>query len=179
MRLVTLPLALLLAACGGGVPARTPASARQALTLQPERLAEASRAQRAAWLDELRRASHAEAGQPATAQSLFPLLLGDRAVSAPALEPGELLSPSPSHPARLALDGRSGWGDQPEESLGGLTEREAADLVARALLAHWGIPSAVPVQLDRATGAPYAAAWVDGALRLNPAFVLLAASTVD
>jgi len=34
----------------------------------------------------------------------------------------------------------------------------------------------VPVQVDRAAGAPYAAAWVDGALRLNPAFVLLAAA---
>ena len=105
MRLVTLPLALLLAACGGGVPARTPASARQALTLQPERLAEASRAQRAAWLDELRRASHAEAGQPATAQSLFPLLLGDRAVSAPALEPGELRSARPTRPGSLWTGG--------------------------------------------------------------------------
>ena len=176
MRSLLLGVAVMLSACGG-VPVRAPTSARQALTQQPERLAEASRAQRAAWMEELLRASHAEAGQPASAQSLFPLLLGERAVSAPGLDlHADLLSASPVHPARIALDGRGVWGEQREDALGGLSEREAAELVARSLLARWAIPAAVPVQVDRAAGAPYAAAWVDGVLRLNPAFVLLAAS---
>lgn len=176
MRAVLLTVALLLSACGDA-PARAPSSGRQALTQEPERLAEASRAQRAAWLEELLCAAQAEAGQPATAQSLFPLLLGELAVSAPALDPqADLLAVAPSHPARLALDGRGGWGEQREEALGGLSEREVAELLARSLLSRWGIPAAVPVQVDRAAGAPYAAAWVDGALRLNPAFVLLAAA---
>jgi hypothetical protein len=180
MRPALLTLALLLSACGGSAPARAPASARLALTQLPERVGEASRAQRAAWFEELLRASAAEAGQPATAGSLFPLFLGERSLSAPALDfHADLLTPSPAHPARLACDPRSGWSEQPDDLLGGLSEREAAEWVARALLSRWGIPSAVPVQLDRAVGAPYAAAWVDGVLRLNPAFVLLAASAAD
>ena len=59
----------------------------------------------------------------------------------------------------------------------GLSEREASELVARTLLTHWGIQQTGPVQVDRVSGAPYAVAYVDGILRINPAFLYLAAAS--
>jgi hypothetical protein len=35
------------------------------------------------------------------------------------------------------------------------------------------------VRVDRALGAPYAAAYVDGVMRVNPAFLYLAAAAGD
>ena len=172
-------LLLSLAACGGAPATRTPATARQALTQSPEWIEEAPATLRGAWRQELLRASQAEAGQPASSHSLFPLVLGEGAISAPALDArADLLAPAAVPHLRLALDTRPGlgWEEDRREALQGLSEREAAELVARALLARWAIPSNVPVQVERAPFAPYAAAYVDGVLRLNPAFVLLSAS---
>jgi hypothetical protein len=170
---------LMLSACGGAPSARGPVSARQALTQPPELLEEAPAALRATWRQELLRASQAEAGHPASSQSLFPLFLGESALAAPALDARVDLLAAESAPAlRLSLDGRPGlgWNDDRRDALQGLSEREAAELVARALLSRWGIPASVPVQVERAPFAPYAAAYMDGVLRLNPAFVLLAAA---
>ncbi|MEN9797852.1 MAG: hypothetical protein RL653_1548 [Pseudomonadota bacterium] len=170
---------LVLSACGGAPSARGPVTARQALAQAPELLEETPAALRAAWRQELLRASQAEAGQPASSHSLFPLFLGEAALAAPALESRQdLLAPAALPALRLHLDMRPGlgWSDERRDALQGLSEREAAELVARALLSRWGIPASVPVQVERAAFAPYAAAYVDGVLRLNPAFVLLAAA---
>jgi hypothetical protein len=36
-----------------------------------------------------------------------------------------------------------------------------------------------PVLVVRTSGAPYAAAWIDGTLRVNPAFVVMAAAPLN
>lgn len=46
--------------------------------------------------------------------------------------------------------------------------------MARSLLSQWGIGQDGRIAVDRATGAPYAAAYVDGILRINPSFLYLA-----
>lgn len=170
---------LMLSACGGAPSTRSPVTARQALAQAPELLEESPGALRAAWRHELLRAAQSEAGQPASSHSLFPLFLGEAALAAPALDArADLLAPAATPALRLSLDGRPGlgWSDERRDALQGLSEREAAELVARALLSRWGLPATVPVQVERAAFAPYAAAYVDGVLRLNPAFVLLAAA---
>ena len=58
----------------------------------------------------------------------------------------------------------------------GLSEREAAELIARSLLSQWGLRPSGQVTVVRVAGAPYAAAWIDGQLRLNPAFIYMAAA---
>ncbi|MGZ3457343.1 MAG: hypothetical protein ACXU86_02440, partial [Archangium sp.] len=101
-------------------------------------------------------------------------------VAAPGIEGRADLLQSPDAGAALQLsfDGRAGerWQEDRRESLQGLSEREAAELVARTLLAHWRINPTGVVQVDRASGAPYAAAYVDGILRINPAFLYMAAA---
>jgi hypothetical protein len=79
---------------------------------------------------------------------------------------------------QLEFNARAGerWPEDRREGLQGLSEREAAELVARTLMAHWGIHPEGTVQVDRASGAPYAVAYVDGILRINPAFLYLAAA---
>ena len=42
------------------------------------------------------------------------------------------------------------------------------------LLSLWNVQTTGAVNVVRAPGAPYAAAWIDGELRLNPAFVYMA-----
>ena len=82
-------------------------------------------------------------------------------------------------PCRAARDfeGRDPWPTDRRDSLGGLSEREAAELVARSLLSGWKVDDAQQtILVDRAAGAPYAAAWVDGILRVNPSLLYLAAS---
>jgi ABC-type sugar transport system substrate-binding protein len=58
----------------------------------------------------------------------------------------------------------------------GLSEREAAELIARSLINLWNVKPSGPVTVVRMPGAPYAAAWIDGQLRLNPAFVYMASA---
>jgi hypothetical protein len=44
------------------------------------------------------------------------------------------------------------------------------------LLQQWHIAAPGQVRVVRVAGAPYAAAWLDGELRLNPAFLAMAAA---
>jgi hypothetical protein len=130
---------------------------------------------------EVARQSETEAGQAAQALVLFPMTTADgELVAAPGFE-GRLdllQSPDAGSSLQLVFDGRTGerWPDDRRESLQGLSEREAAELVARTLLSHWQVQPAGVVQVDRASGAPYAVAYVDGILRINPAFLYLAAA---
>ena len=127
------------------------------------------------------RAAAQEAGQVVspTGAALFPVSRGGTLVAAPAMEGVDLfLSPDAGAGVLLSFEprGTERWSDERTESLQGLSEREAAELVARTLLARWGVRPSGPVRVDRALGAPYAAAYVDGVLRINPAFVSLAAA---
>lgn len=171
--------AMLLAACGGTSPVRS-SHARQALTSSPELLELESPAARQDMFREVARTSLAEAGHPARQPVLFPVSRGDELVAAPGFDAkADLLqAPSATVPLQLTFDARGGdrWPEDRRDSLQGLSEREAAELVARSILSLWGIQPSGPIQVDRASGAPYAVAYVDGILRVNPSFLYLAAS---
>jgi hypothetical protein len=124
--------------------------------------------------------SRTEAGQGAGQQVLFPISVNGQLIAAPGLDARAdlIATPDAGAAASLVFDGRGRdrWPDDRRDSLQGLSEREAAELIARGLLAHWGIRSDEPVRVTRAANVSYAAAYVDGVLRINPAFVYLALS---
>ncbi|REG27033.1 hypothetical protein ATI61_11039 [Archangium gephyra] len=170
-----------LTGCGvGGAPVRASLGARQALTSPPELLEFETSTTRLELYREVARISEMEAGQTAQAPVLFPISQRGELVAAPGFEARTdlLLAPDAGAPLQLIFDGRAGerWPEDRREGLQGLSEREAAELVARTLLAHWRINPSGGVQVDRASGAPYAAAYVDGILRINPAFLYMAAA---
>jgi len=176
-----LSLVTLLTACGAGnLPARAPLTARQALTSVPEVVEYEAPATRLELFREVARQSELEAGQAAQALVLFPVSQHGELVAAPGFEERVdlLQAPDAGSSLQLVLDGRAGerWPEDRRDSLQGLSEREAAELVARTLLAHGQMQPAGPVQVERASGAPYAVAYVDGMLRINPAFLYLAAA---
>lgn len=180
LALVVLSLCVLTACGEGPAPLRAQLSARQALTGSPELLELEPQALRQELFRELARISEQEAGQSAQALVLFPVVHADRFVAAPGFDARLDLLQAPDAGAafQLAFEGRTGqrWPENRSEALQGLSEREAAELVARTLLARWEIRPAGAVQVDRAAGAPYAAAYVDGILQINPAFLYLAAA---
>lgn len=166
--------------CGtGGVPTRS-VTARSALTSAPELLEFEPLATRQELFREVARTSMAEAGQQARQPVLFPMSLDAGLVAAPGLDArADLLqAPDAGEPLQLSFDGRleNRWPEDRREGLQGLSEREAVELIARSLLTHWGIRPSGPVEVDRAAGAPYAAAYVDGILQINPSFLYLAAA---
>jgi hypothetical protein len=177
--LVVVAGALLLAACGGGVAPTRTLTARQALTQSPEWVEFEAPSSRQELFRELARSSQLEAGQRANDPVLFPLLVGGDLVAAPGFDArADLLQAPDAGVFQLLFDDRSSehWSSERRESLQGLSEREVVELVARSLLHLWNIDAKDPVQVDRVTGAPYAAAYMDGILRINPAFVYLAAT---
>ncbi|MCP3138379.1 hypothetical protein [Pyxidicoccus xibeiensis] len=176
-------LVTVLTACGeAGAPVRATMSARQALTNPPEFLEFESQATRLELFREVARQSAIEAGQAAQAQALvlFPISQEGELLAAPGFDAKMDLFqfPDAGGGLQLVFDARAGerWPEDRRDGLQGLSEREAAELLARTLLSHWGIRPVVAVQVDRASGAPYAVAYVDGILRINPAFLYLAAA---
>jgi hypothetical protein len=173
---------VVLTACGGaGTPARPSLTARQALTGSPEALEFEPASTRVELFRELARLSEQEEGQAAQALVLFPITQNGELVAAPGFgaRMDLLQAPDAGGVLQLTFDGRTGehWPEERRDSLQGLSEREAAELVARTLTTLWGIPQLGPVQVDRVSGAPYAVAYVDGILRINPAFLYLAAAS--
>ncbi len=165
-------------ACGGStVPTRT-LTARQALTQSAEVLEFETPQARQDLFREVARISQLEAGRETQEPVLFPIIQDGRMIAAPALDArADLLgSPDAGEPHQLLFEGREVWPEDRRESLQGLSEREAAELVARTLLTWWGIDSSTGILVERAAGAPYAAAYVDGILRVNPSLLYLAAS---
>jgi len=172
-------LALLLAACGGGPTPSRAWQMRQALTSPPELLELEPLVARQEMFREMARAAQAEAGQRATSSVLFPVSQDGDLVAAPGFESRlDLLQTPDGGQLLLGFDPRGGdrWPEDRRDSLMGLSEREVAELVGRTLLSRWGVQPSGPVEVDRATGAPYAAAYVDGIFRLNPSLLYLAAS---
>jgi hypothetical protein len=114
------------------------------------------------------------------ALALFPFVQNGELKAAPALEGrGDLFEvPDAGEPAAVVFED-STWSDERRDSLQGLSEREAAELVARSLAARWNLHAAHgAIRVDRADGVPYAAAYADGVLRLNPVLLYLVASDV-
>ena len=172
-------LALTLTACGGGAAPVRSSSVRQVLMANPEFLEFESVSARQELFRDLARISNSEAGSP-NGLVLFPIIHDGQVIAAPALEARTDLLQAPDAGAglQLSFEARIGerWPEDRRESLQGLSEREAAELVARSLLLRWGLSSASEIRVDRASGAPYAVAYADGILRINPSFIYLAAA---
>src|SRR5579871_1041169 len=162
---------LFLAACGVDVNGARTLESRQALTGAPEMVEFQGPTARLKMFREMALLSQLESGRPSTPRAFFPLVRDGAVVSAPGLDPQAdlLLATDSGHPIDLVFDGfGEAWPSDRRDSLQGLSEREAAELVSRSLLVLWAIHPTGPVQVDRAASAPYAAAYVDGNLRINP-----------
>lgn len=177
-RLITFVSFVALAACGGTFTSSSrTVSAQQALTQTAEFLEFETKAARADLYRDVARASLAQAGH--TGPVMFPVLRDGELVAAPGIEPRMdlLMSADAGALLQLSLDSPGdAWATDRRESFGGLSEREAAELVARSLLNLWGISSSGSIVVERAAGAPWAAAYIDGILRVNPSFVYMAAA---
>ena len=184
-RLALLLPVLLLAACGEvgmGVPPPSQPSVRQVLLEPPEQVEALPAQARAELFRALLRASGA--GAPDGLLALFPVVQDGAVRAAPPLEGRlDLLDGTDGgEPLLLNLDGTVAdrWPLDRRDALQGLSEREAAEIVARSLAAALGAPA----QGGRSgwsgpRGAPYAAAYAEGVLRLNPALLYLAAAHAD
>jgi hypothetical protein len=171
-------VALTIAACGQGVAPSRSMSARQALMSGPELLEFESVSARQDLYRELARTSLNEAGGEEQVV-LFPVIQNGTLVAAPGIEARtDLLQAAGGGELQLVFEGRAGerWPEDRRDGLQGLSEREAAELVGRSLLTRWGISPGGRIQVDRAPMAPYATAYVDGILRINPSFLYLAAA---
>ena len=164
------------AACGvGGVTPKTP-SASQALSTSSEWLEfEPAQVRRQLFRDVVQQ-SAGQAGQHGAV--LFPMLARGEFVGAPGLDPHlDLLAATDAGADTIvAFDELDPFAEDRRDAFQGLSEREAAELVTRSLLQHWKVATGGSVKIVRVAGAPYAAAWIDGELRLNPAFVAMAAA---
>jgi hypothetical protein len=183
-RLAPIVPLLLLAACGEvgmGAPAPSLPSVRQALLEPPEQVETLPVQARAELFRSLLHASGA--GTADGLLALFPLVQDGAVRAAPPLEGRlDLLDVTDGgEPLVLNLDAALAdrWPVERREALQGLSEREAAELVARSLAVRWGLRPRGALRVERATGAPYAAAYAEGVLRLNPALLYLAAAPSD
>jgi hypothetical protein len=179
IQVIGLSTLLALAACGGTAPGTRANDARTALTSNAEMLEFDTVASRQALYREAAQISLVEQGREAQQRVLFPVVRGGELLAAPGFSATTDLIHEGQNAAQVAFtfDGSSDrWPEDRRESLQMLSEREAAELVARALLTWWNIQPAGSVQIDRASGVPYAVAYVDGIMSVNPAFLYLAAS---
>jgi len=171
-----LTASLALSACGVGVTPSRATPVRQVLTGMPELLEFETPSVRQDLYREVARASLLEAGNAANPLVLFPITVEGALVAAPGFGPGEDLLQAPDAGTLLLRIDRQ-WPVDRREGLQGLSEGEVAELVARSLLSQWSIDGGdAEITVERASGAPYAAAYVDGILRLNPSFLYLAAA---
>jgi len=178
------PLLLVLALAAGcgeigpGMTAPAAPTVREALLEPVEQVESLSPAIRAELYRALLRDSGGEAQDGVLA--LFPMVQNGTLRAAPQLEGRlDLLEvPDGGEPLLLNLDGLSAerWPTDRSDSLQGLSEREAAELVARSLAARWSLRPKSALRVERASGVPYAAAYADGLLRINPNLLYLAAA---
>lgn len=177
MRRLVVTSLFALAACGGvATPAHT-LTARAALTESPEALELEPSSVRQDLFADVARTSLKEAGAQASQLVLFPIVQNGEALAAPGFDPHADLLQSPDAGGldlRVVDGSQDRWPSDRRFGLQGLSEREAAELVARSLISLWNLHPHGQVTVERATGAPYAAAWVDGILRINPSFLYLA-----
>lgn len=177
-RIALISLSLLFAVgCGvGGTPARG-VSSTQALTGTAEWLEFESPQFRLELFRDVARQSASQAGTKGAV--LFPMLVEGEFVAAPALDQAaDLLSAGDAGaPVDLVFETRGDrFAEDRREAYQGLSEREAAEVIARSLMTLWNLKPTGAVTVVRVPGAPYAAAWIDGQLRLNPSFVYMASA---
>jgi len=161
--LITLSL-FLAAGCGVGAnPSSRGVTSAQALTGTAEWLEFEPAQVRLDLFREVARQSNVQAGSRGAV--LFPLLVGAEFIAAPALDPSaDLLGPGDAGaPIDLTFETRGDrFAEDRRDAFQGLSEREAAEQIARSLLILWNIRPTGPVTVVRTPGAPYAAAWIDG-----------------
>lgn len=178
MRTALISLSLLWAVgCGVGASPSRGMTSSQALTGTAEWLEFEPAPVRLELFRDLARQSTAQAGSHGAV--LFPILVGGEFVAAPALElSADLLGPGDAGaPLDLTFETRGDrFAEDRRDAFQGLSEREAAEQIARSLITRWNLKPTGPVTVVRTPGAPYAAAWIDGQLRLNPSFVYMAAA---
>jgi len=172
--------AALLAACGGGPSQSRAPTLRWALTNDAERLEFASQPLLVDLFNEASRASKVDAASGQKHTAPFLIIQNGRSLAAPGFDVHTdlLQPPDAGQPVQLTFGdrGEDRWPEDRRPGLGGLSEREAAEQVARSLLSLWGIQSGI-VQVVRAPNASFAAAYTeDDTLRLNPAFLYMAAA---
>jgi len=177
---IALLIAGLVSGCGELPTQGRATNLRSALTNDAEQLEFVAQPSLQVLLEDAYRISRSEAGRAAKPTAPFLMEQSGQLVAAPGLDARTdlLQPPDGGHPAQLSFGDRgdSRWPEDRRAALGGLSEREAAEQVARSLLALWGIPSD-SVLVVRAPNAPYAAALTDdGLLRLNPAFLYMVAA---
>jgi hypothetical protein len=171
---------LVLTGCGVGGTASKGVTSSQALTGTAEWLEFESPQVRVELFRDVARRSANEAGLHGAV--LFPMLVNGEFVAAPGIETStDLLGASDAGstvPVDLVFELSSGdrFAEDRRDAFQGLSEREAAELIARSLINLWGVKPSGPVTVVRMPGAPYAAAWIDGQLRLNPSFVYMASA---
>lgn len=168
---------LIATGCGVGASPSRGVTSTQALTGTAEWLEFESPAVRLELFRDLARQSAGQAGSQGAV--FFPMLVGGEFVAAPALEPSaDLLGPGDAGMAvDLNFESRGDrFAEDRRDAFQGLSEREAAEQIARSLINLWNLKPTGPVMVVRTPGAPYAAAWIDGQLRLNPSFVYMAAA---
>jgi hypothetical protein len=163
------------AACGVA-PSRGPTSSTQALTGTAESLEFEPASVRQDLFRDLAKLSQAQAGKAGAV--VFPMLVNGEFVAAPAIDTHlDLLGATDAGGSLIfSFDRAEPFADDRREAFQGLSEHEAAEQIARSLLQLWNVRPSGVVNVKRVAGAPYAAAWIDGELRLNPAFVYLAAA---
>jgi hypothetical protein len=176
--LISLSLLVLTLGSGCGVPAArdSGSSVSQALTGTAESLEFETVAVRHDLFRDLAKLSQGQAGHVGAV--VFPMLVNGEFVAAPALDARhDLLGATDAGGSLIfSFDRAEPFADDRREAFQGLSEHEAAEQIARSLLQSWGVHPTGVVNVVRVAGAPYAAAWIDGELRLNPAFVYLAAA---
>jgi hypothetical protein len=176
--LVLLALAAGCGEIGPGAPAPVAPTIREVLLEPVEQVESLAPAIREDLYRSLLRSSAAEAQDGVLA--LFPMVQNGTLRAAPPLDGRlDLLEvPDGGEPLVLNLDSLAGerWPTDRRDSLQGLSEREAAELVGRSLAIRWSLRPRAGIRVERAAGVPYAAAYADGVLRLNPALLYLAAA---
>ena len=177
--LISALLGLTLAACGDLVSPAREQTARAALLQTPEQVELlAPSVRQELYRMVVRDSGQEQVGGAEEALSLFPFVQNGELGTAPGLEGrGDLFEvPDAGDPASLVFEGEP-WSDERRDSLQGLSEREAAELVARSLAGRWSLHPPGALRVYRADGVPYAAAYADGALRLNPVLLYLVAAS--
>jgi hypothetical protein len=166
---------LIASACGPGVVVTTASSTelRAALYASSEELSVTPIADRSRLYDAMGAVASDEALRAERdAPVIFPMAVDQQIRAAPFNPALDLLKPAANAPDVQVIDGQEKWSDEQEPGLLGASERDLAVLVSRSLLLQWNVTG--PVTVVRSSGFPYAAAFVDGQLRLNPAVLYLA-----
>ncbi len=168
---------LLLAGCAPSSEPLELASVSEALSAGSEELDFASPAARARLFGLVEAQSRIQAATPAPdSPAVFAVEVSSSLLPAVLPTAGALRAGST---APVDLDASEDpWPTEPRAGLSGMSEREAARAASSVLAEALSLGGRTLV-VERATGAPYAAAWVERKLRLNPALLYLAAGAAQ